>query len=530
MPTEEVEVLHSALRNIIRSLLTDEGINLNRLKIKTAREYNLGQLPTNAELLEAATEEERGALLPLLQMKPVRSISGVNVVAVMTPPHPCPHGRCAYCPNIPGVPNSYTGKEPSAMRGLQNGYDPYKQVKNRLAQLKRIGHPASKVEIIVQGGTFPSVDIEQQRDFLRNCLDAVTEKTSRSFEEAALQAERSASRNVGVTFETRPDCCDEKVIDNMLSLGVTRVELGVQTLQDEIYRLVDRGHTVQDVIDATQRLKDVGLKVCYHMMPGLPSTNYEDDVKTFERLFDDPKLRPDMLKIYPCLVLEGTKIHDWWKQGVYRPYTTEEAVELLSEIKAKMPSWVRIMRVQRDIPAQLIVAGVKKSNLRQLVRTEMAERKLRCHCIRCREVGHRMLADGFEPPQPDDLELTVAKYEASEGAEFLVSIEEPVREVLIGYLRLRFPSGKSRRTEVSPGSTGIIRELHIYGTTASFEHKAQGAWQHRGYGRKLMEQAETICQEHDAKRIVVTSALGVRQYFRRLGYEQIGPYMGKILS
>ncbi len=529
MPTEDEAVL-SAYRSIINVLLTDKGADLNRQKIKTAQEHNLGRLPTNAELLEAATEEERGSLLPLLQMKPVRSISGVNVVAVMTPPHPCPHGRCAYCPNIEGVPNSYTGKEPSAMRGLQNGYDPYKQVKNRLTQLKTIGHPGSKVEIIVQGGTFPSVGIEQQRNFMKNCLDAITDRPSGSFEEAALQAERSVSRNVGIAYETRPDCCDDKTIDNMLHLGVTRVELGVQTLHDEVYRLVDRGHTVQDVVDATRRLKDAGMKVCYHMMPGLPSSNYEDDVKTFELLFDDQTFKPDMLKIYPCLVLEGTKIHTWWRQGIYRPYTTEEAVELLSEVKAKLPSWVRVMRVQRDIPAQLIVAGVKKSNLRQLVRDEMAKKGLSCRCIRCREVGHRMLADGVEAPQPENLELTVMKYQASEGEECLLSMEDKVREVLIGYLRLRFDSGKSQRTSFTSASSGLVRELHIYGATASFEREVHGTWQHRGFGRKLMEEAETICQEQRVKRILVTSALGARQYFRRLGYEQVGPYMGKVLN
>ena len=529
MPAEHTPVFHSACRKIIDSLLADGSVDLHHLKTATAREYNLSRLPTNAELLATATEQERRNLLPLLQLKPVRSISGVNVIAVMTPPHLCPHGRCAYCPSVPGVPNSYTGKEPSAMRGLQNAYDPYNQVKNRLAQLRTIGHSGSKIELIVQGGTFPAVNIDEQRHFLKGCLDAITEKRSESFEQTASEAEESKARNVGITFETRPDYCDEKTIDNMLQLGVTRVELGVQTLHDEVYKLVDRGHTVQDAVDATRRLKDAGLKVCYHMMPGLPSSNYQDDLESFERLFRDTAFKPDMLKIYPCLVLEGTKIHDWWKQGIYRPYTTEEAVELLSEVKAKIPPWVRIMRVQRDIPAQLIVAGVKKSNLRQLIRNQMAERKLRCRCIRCREVGHRMQADGVEP-QSENLKLTTTEYEASEGREFFIALEDEIRDILIGYLRLRLPSERASRPEVCNGPTGLVRELHIYGTTVSIDDTVQGAWQHRGYGKELLKKAETLAQEQGAEKMLVTSALGVRQYFRRLGYERIGPYMGKLLD
>jgi len=262
------------------------------------------------------------------------------------------------------------------------------------------------------------------------------------------------------------------------------------------------------------------------MMPGLPSSNYQDDLETFERLFHEADFEPDMLKIYPCLVLEGTKIHDWWKKGIYRPYTTEEAVELLSEVKPKIPPWVRVMRVQRDIPAQLIVAGVKKSNLRQLIRNQMAERRLRCRCIRCREVGHRMQTEGVEPCT-ENLGLSTTEYDASEGREFFIAIEDQDRDVLIGYLRLRLPSEKASQTEVRDGLTGLVRELHIYGIAVSLDDNVQGAWQHRGYGKELLRKAEAIAQEQGAEKILVTSALGVRQYFRGLGYERIGPYMGK---
>ncbi len=520
---------HSACRRIVESLLADRGRDLHQLKASAAREYNLSRLPTNPEVIAAAKEDERKTLLPLLQLKPVRSISGVNVIAVMAPPHPCPHGRCAYCPHVLGVPNSYTGKEPSAMRGLQNAYDPYEQVRSRLAQLRATGHSGSKVELIVQGGTFPATEIDKQRNFIKGCLDAITEKCSGSFEQAASEAERSKRSIVGITLETRPDCCGEKDIDTMLQLGVTRVELGVQTLDDEVYRLVDRGHTVQDVVEATRRLKDAGLKLCYHMMPGLPGSSYRHDLETFERLFSEADFKPDMLKIYPCLVLDGTKTYDWWKQGAYRPYTTEEAVELLLDVKTKIPPWVRIMRVQRDIPAPLIIAGVKKSNLRQLIRDRMAERGLRCRCIRCREVGHRVRADKVEP-QPGNLKLTTTEYEASEGREVFISLEDEETDVLIGYLRLRFPSERASRPEVCSGLTGMVRELHVYGAVVPVNETAQGAWQHRGYGMELLAKAEMLCREQGATRVLVTSALGVRRYFRRLGYERVGPYMGKLLS
>ncbi|MEM2094338.1 MAG: tRNA uridine(34) 5-carboxymethylaminomethyl modification radical SAM/GNAT enzyme Elp3 [Candidatus Bathyarchaeia archaeon] len=519
----------AACRMIIKGLLAGGGLGLHRLKVSAARLYRLNTLPTNVEILSYATEDERRQLLHLLQLKPVRSISGVSVIAVMTPPRPCPHGRCAYCPNVPGVPNSYTGREPSAMRGLQNAYDPYRQVKSRLNQLKAIGHPISKVELIVQGGTFPAVGVDEQRAFMKGCLDAITGKRSDSFEEAVYLAEGSRVRTVGVTFETRPDCCGEKEIETMLSLGVTRVELGVQTLNDAVYQLVDRGHTVRDVVEATQRLKDAGLKVCYHMMPGLPGSNFKQDLDTFERLFSEADYKPDMLKIYPCLVLKGTKLYDWWRQGLYRPYKTDEAVELLLEVKSRTPPWVRIMRVQRDIPAPLIIAGVKKSNLRQLVRDRMAERGLRCRCIRCREVGHRLLVDKVEPEQ-QELKLNTYVYDASGGREFFIAIEEPEKDILVGYLRLRFPSEEASRPEVSDGTAGLVRELHVYGREVPVGEAAGGAWQHRGFGAELLSKAESICAEEGLKKILVTSAIGVRRYFRRFGYEREGPYMKKLLS
>lgn len=504
--------------------------DLDRVKVDICREFHCS-MPKNSEALNLLKAEERVKLFQLLKSKPTRTKSGVNVVAAMSMPSNCPHGRCAYCPGGPeyNVPSSYTGHEPAAMRGIQNKYDPYLQVKSRIDQLRIVGHAVSKVELIIMGGTFPAQAMSYQRSFVKGCLDAITNIDSHSLVESQRNSERSEVRNVGMTFETRPDYCKEPHVDRMLELGATRVELGVQNIYDDIYHLVDRGHTVQDVIDATRISKDAGLKVCYHMMPGLPGSNVDRDLKAFKTLFTNPDFMPDMLKIYPCLVLESSRIYNWWKEGKYKPYTNEEAVNLLVEVKKNLPTWVRVMRVQRDIPAQLIVAGVDKGDLRQIVKEEMLKRNLRCRCIRCREAGHRTLFDGATPSS-ESVKIVTQKYKASKGLELFISAEDVEDDVLIGYIRLRFPSPKAHRSEVKIDKTSIVRELHIYGPLVPLGVRMAEAWQHRGYGKILLEEAERASLENGRTTVLVTSALGVREYFRHLGYERVGSYMSKTLS
>lgn len=504
--------------------------DLNRIKIDICCESHFPALK-NSEVLHFLKTKGETELIQNLKSKPTRMISGVNVIAVMTMPSKCPHGRCVYCPGGPeyNSPQSYTGHEPAALRGTQNGFDPYLQVKSRIDQLRTIGHDVSKVELIVMGGTFPATDIEYQRTFIKGCLDAITGIKSQSLDEAQCNAERSEIRNVGITFETRPDYCKESHIDRMLQIGVTRVELGVQNIYDDIYRLVERGHTVQDVVHATEVAKDAGLKVCYHMMPGLPGSNFERDLEAFKTLFTDQKFMPDMLKIYPCLVLGSAKIYNWWKEGKYKPYTVEEATDLIVEVKKLLPPWVRVMRIQRDIPAKLIVAGVSKGNLRQLVSEEMRKRNIRCRCIRCREVGHQELFNSTTP-KIENIRVVTQIYEASNGEELFISAEDGENDVLIGYIRLRFPSFKAHRPEVNARETSIIRELHVYGPLVPIGDSVAEAWQHRGYGKMLLKEAEEASAKNGRSMVLVTSALGVREYFRQLGYERIGPYMGKILS
>jgi len=507
--------------------------DLNKIKLEIARKYNLDGIPSNAKLISLLKPEEKERLLPVLRRKATRTISGVTVIAAMTKPWPCPQKiQCAYCPGGPpyGVPQSYTGHEPAAMRGLQNQFDPYMQVTHRIKQLEAIGHTVDKIELIVMGGTFPATPLDYQEWFIKRCLGAITGVDSSSLEEAKKLAEKSRRRNVGITVETRPDWAKEKHVDHMLNMGVTRVEVGVQNIYDDIYELVNRGHTVQDVIKATRILKDSGLKVVYHMMPGLPGSNFERDLKAFKTIFSDSRFKPDMMKIYPCLVLKGTKAYEWWKKGDYRPYTTEEAADLIVEVKKIVPPWVRIMRVQRDIPAYLIEAGVKRSDLRRLVQGKLKKLGIRCRCIRCREVGHRWLKEGIKP-NPENVKIKVIREEASEGIDFFISAEDVVNDVLIGYLRLRIPSEKAHRPEINEKSSAIIRELHVYGPLVPVGKHFERAWQHKGYGAILLVEAERIAKEkYDRRKILVTSALGTKQYYMRFGYHYDGPYMSKLLE
>ncbi len=525
--SQKSTLMYRACRVIIHRLLTDPVSHkqIDHLKKQASSEYALSSLPSNSMILAAATSEELSSLRPMLQVKPVRSASGINIIAVMSAPSPCPHGNCVFCPSLKGVPNSYTGSEPSTMRGIQNEFDPYQQVSRRLQQLLEIGHSGSKVEIIIQGGTFPATPLHYQRNFVRQCLNALTGSDSATLMEAKKQAEISTIKNVGITFETRPDYAKQDHVDRMLEMGVTKVEIGVQSIYDDVYRLVKRGHSIQDVIESTRILKDTGLKVCYHMMPGLPGSDYHRDVDCFQELFTNPDFKPDMLKIYPCLVVKGSTLYDWWKCGKYTPYTTQEATDLLCEVKQNIPFWVRIMRIQRDIPSQLIEAGVKKSNLRQIVLDQLHTQGKRCRCIRCREVGLQHTQEKLAP------RLTIDQYEASEGDELFISIQDLTSDVLIGYLRLRIPSEKNQRPEILTGKTALIREIHIYGPQVPVGKHRLTAWQHKGYGAQLIQTAENVAQnEYDLGRLNVISALGTRNYFRQLGYHINGPYMTKSLS
>jgi elongator complex protein 3 len=525
-----------AAREIIDQLMhlkSPTHDDVSRIKMQVTAHHHLKSLPSNAEILTALRAEEKKTLWNLLRRKNTRTISGVTVVAVMTKPMSCPQDEpCSYCPGGPslGVPQSYTGSEPAAMRGSQNNYDPFMQVKSRIEQLISIGHHVDKIELIIMGGTFPATPVEYQTWFINRCLDAITDRENRNLEEAKEKAETSKMRNVGITVETRPDWAKQPHIDAMLNMGVTRLEIGVQNPDDEIYRSVGRSHKVADVIEATRAAKDSGLKIVYHLMPGMPGSNPSKDLIAFKQVFENPSFKPDMIKIYPCLVIKGTRAYEWFEKGEFTPYSTEEAALVIAEIKKALPPWVRVMRVQRDIPARLIAAGVKKSNLRQLVQQKIKEQGGSCNCIRCREVGHRMaLGETFS-----DLEqpkIFSNHYEASGGEEIFISAELPESNALIGYLRLRIPSYSASRVEITACPSSIVRELHIYGPLVPVGRRSHSAWQHKGYGSILLKEAERISQnDYDLKKILVISALGTKQYYKHFGYEKDGVYMSKKLE
>ena len=454
-----------------------------------------------------------------------RTISGVTPVAVMTLPMKCP-GQCVYCPTYSDTPRSYTPESPAVLRAKNCDYNAKKQVELRLRVLTEMGHPTDKVELIVMGGTFLAYPRDYQYQFIKGCFDALNGRESGTLEEAKRLNETADNRCTGLCIETRPDWCRQEEIDRMLEFGATRVELGVQTLDDEIYRLVRRGHKVEDVIKATTLLKEHGFKVHYHWMPGLPGSTPEEDLELSRRLFYDESFKPDGLKLYPTMVVEGTELERWYRDGRYHPYDASTMIDLLAEIKSIVPKYVRISRVMRDIPAKFIVAGCKDS-LREVIKRRMEQQAIECKCIRCREYGHRA-RDGREIGEPRMVRMD---YEASGGKEIFLSFEDE-NETLFGLLRMRVQSkpipglGQGIR-----GNLAIIRELHIYGPEVPLSGRKEEAAQHKGLGKVLLREAERIASdEFQVQLMVVLSGVGAREYYRsEFGYSSQGDYMVKSL-
>jgi len=526
---------YALYRDIVEALLTSsEPLSrktVNRIKQEICSKYRAERTPSNADILEVSIPEEAEILRPFLQKRPVRTISGVAVVAAMTTPHKCPHGKCAYCPGGPdlGVPQSYTGYEPATMRGIQNEFDPYRQVDSRLTQLKTIGHSINKVEMIVMGGDWCSKPVEYQQFFVKGCLDAMNGSVSATLNEAMKLNETADVRNVGLTFETRPDWVSQESVDAMLEMGATRVELGVQSLSDEILETVQRGHGIEATIYATQLLRDSGLKVCYHMMPGLPGATPHSDIATFAQVFSDPRFRPDMLKIYPTLVVKNTKLYEWWKDGKYTPFTNEQVISVVSTAVSEMPEYVRIQRMQRDIPLHQIEAGLNQGNLRELVHQRMEKAGLRNPTIRYREVGHYQMRTRKDV-DPANMELVRRDYEAAGGNEIFLSFEDPELDILFGFIRLRKPSNKAHRPEITH-DTFLIRELRVYGPVVEIGEHDDDAWQHLGLGEKMISAAEEIGRtDFDTSQLLVNSGIGVKEYYRNLGFVDNGPYLGRKIN
>jgi len=444
--------------------------------------------------------------------KPTRTISGITPVAVMLPPRKCKHGTCLYCPSL-NVPQSYTPKSPVVMRAMKVGYNSYEQVKARIKAFEAMHHPTDKVELIIMGGTFLEYPEKFQYEFIKRCYDALNNKKSKNLNMAKKLNEKARHRCIALCIETRPDVCSQ-YIDRMREFGATRVELGVQIIDDEIYKKIKRRHTIKDVVKATENLKNAGFKVGYHIMPGLPGSNFKKDLKLFKELFSDEKFKPDQLKIYPCQVMPGSELEEVYWKGKYKPYTKEETEKILVEMLKAVPRYCRVMRIMREIPPEYIVAGTIRIDLRKDIEKELRKKNFKLKEIRYREIGFALQN---KKEVTLNLKLKITKYKASKGIEYFLEIVNK-DDILFGLLRLRIVENKA-----------LIRELHVYGQALKLGEQSEIASQHKGLGKWLMNKAEEIVRKHKIKKLSIISGVGVREYYRKLGYRLEENYMVKFL-
>jgi len=542
---------------------------LNRFKLVIGKKLGRDSVPSNPDILKHAKRPSK-KLSKMLSIKPLRTLSGVAPVAIMTKPIKCPHGTCIYCPGGPGsffgeVPQSYTGNEPATMRAINNQYDAYLQTMNRIWQYYTIAHSPEKLELIIMGGTFPSFPVSYQREFVSGAFQAANDFSKKVFtgkkfdqgkfrrffskqekafnknmrenllgmkkvqnvELAHSENEKANVRIVAMCIETKPDWCRQPEIRQMLKLGTTRVELGVQSLYNNVLKYTNRGHTIEDTIEATRLLKDSGLKVTYHMMPGQPKTSKKKDIEMFKELFENPDFKPDGLKIYPCMVMPGTALEKLYEKGRFKPLSTEEAAEIIAEAKKYFPTYTRVHRVQRDIPTKHSKGGVDRNNLRQIVEEKTRKKGIKCRCIRCRESG--INAEKGIETNYSYVRLLEEKYDASKGKEVFISFEDKKNDLMLGFCRLRKPYQPFRKE--FDANTCVVRELHVFGSQVGLGKKNRESQQHRGFGKMLMGRAEEIAkQEFDAKKLLVISGVGAREYYsKKLGYQRNGFYMSKKL-
>jgi elongator complex protein 3 len=538
---------------------------LAKQKVRLCREYKKKEIPTDIEVYLNASSDDAKEIREYIETKPTRTGSGVAVIAVMMKPFDCPHGKCIMCPGgiksvFGTVPQSYTGKEPSTMRGIRNEYDPYRIIFNRLEQYIVLGQNPNKVEQIFMGGTFCALPLKKQKEYayysykayndfsklffnkgmfninkfktffelpgkvddklraekIKNKIIKLRNKTKSTLEKQQKKNEKASIRCIGLTVETRPDYGFKKQGLHLLKLGVTRVELGIQTTYDDVLKKINRGHSINDSIKSIAELRDLGFKLNFHMMPGLPGSNYDKDLLMLKNIFEKEEYMPDMLKIYPCMVMPGTKLENIYKKGKYKPLNMEQAAEMIAEAFRNIPEWCRVMRIQRDIPTNATSAGVNKTNLRQYVDKICENKEIKIRDIRAREIRKDNIT---EKPK-----IIVREYKASNGKEFFISME--ANDKILGFTRLRFIERSLH--PLLTLKTGIIRELHVYGTAVNISGK--GKVQHTGIGKRLLEKAETISKINGKNKIVIISGIGVREYYKKLGYTKKEPYMIKKLK
>ncbi len=540
------EKIESIVQELIKSDIKNRQ-HLDSFKREMSKKYNILP-PSNITLLKTYHKmvrngriKEEKRIKDLLKTRPVRSLSGIVNVSVLTKPYPCP-GECIYCPNQPGVPQSYLKGEPAVQRAVLTEFNPFLQTKTRLESLKQTGHPTDKIELRIIGGTFSYYPKKYQIWFVKECFRAANEFKNKEKEEKEPETkikvlwkelkkeqkrnEKEESKIIGITIETRPDFINIEEIKKLRKLGVTRVELGVQSIYNDVLKLIKRGHKIGATKKATKLLKDSGFKVSFQVMPNLPETDFKKDIKMFKDIFSNPAFKPDFLKIYPLALIKETPLYQLYKEEKYEPYPERKLIDLLIEIKKQVPSYCRIQRVIRDIPAKNIVkGGVKTSNLREIALKEMKEREIECNCIRCREIKKK-----YNPEEK--IYLYRKDYEASEGKEIFLSFESKNKKKLYALLRIRIPSQTLKKKDhfLKPlNNSAIIREVHTYGQTIATGEQDVSP-QHKGLGKKLIKEAEGIAKEDfKIKKISIIAGVGVRNYFRKLGYKLENTYMTKTL-
>lgn len=437
--------------------------------------------------------------------KPSKTLAGVTPIAVMCKPRPCNHGVCLYCPTL-GVPQSYTPLSPPVLRAEALKYDSSEQVKSRLKAFSLMNHPTTKIEVIIMGGNFLEYPKKYQYDFVKGIYDALNGVISKDLEGAKKKNENAIHRCVALCIETRPDSCTKKNISLMHEFGCTRVEIGVQAIDDDVYKKVNRGHTVHDVISATKRLKDDGFKVGYHMMLALPGSDKKKDYSMFKELFSNEDYKPDQLKIYPCQVLKGSMLFELYEKGKYKPYTKSETQKLIVRIMKIIPNYCRVMRVMREIPPEYLIKGTKRIDLRKDIEEELKISGKKINEIRFREVGFVLRDLKSNEKLDHDLKMIEMEYDSSGGKEFFLEIVNK-DNVLFGLLRLRIVN-----------NVAFIREVHVYGKALAIGEKAKILGQHSGLGKQLMKKAEEIVVRNGINEIKVISGVGVREYYKKLGY------------
>jgi len=482
------------------------------------------------EMVANGEMEQDPRLLERIRMKPMRTLSGVTTVTVLTKPYPCP-GKCIFCPTDVRMPKSYLPDEPGAMRAVENKFDPYDQVHSRITQLKALGHPTDKIELLILGGTWSSYKRDYQEWFVKRCFDAMNGFADLPVEETKIEKdqlreaqtfnETTHHRNVGLVIETRPDEINTDEIRWLRYLGVTKVQMGAQSLDDRILEMNKRGHDVECTREAVALLRAAGFKVVLHWMPNLHGATPESDREDFARLWEG--FCPDELKIYPNQLLANAELYEYWQRGEFKPYTTQELIDLIADIKPTIPRYCRVNRIIRDIPSTNVVEGNRRTSLRQDAQNEMKKRGTKCQCVRCREIRGKSVRTGR-------LELDDIVFQTGTAEEHFISFVTP-EDKLAGFIRLSLPNEKSPKTDMTDlDGAALIREVHVYGQSLAVGAEKDGAAQHTGLGTRLLEEAERIAKESGFERMAVISAVGTRKYYLGRGFERGEYYLVKKIN